>query len=207
MFQAAPGAAIAATIVACLAGIGAAVNLDLTLLSNTIPAAKGGRCMDGSMTGYYYRKGVPDTYVIWMHGGGGCSSEVTCKKWAKAKGSSKDFDRTQTGEHAGMAGDDCTTNPYFCNATAAIVPYCTGDGHRGNNTVASKATFGWIFDGHANFVAIIEELVSTRGLGNAKRILLTGNSAGGIGVFNNLDWQVKSKYIYYPTGTLRILYL
>ena len=57
MFQAAPGAAIAATIVACLAGIGAAANLDLTLLSNTIPAAKGGRCMDGSMTGYYYRKG------------------------------------------------------------------------------------------------------------------------------------------------------
>ena len=137
---------------------------------------------------------MPDTYVIWMHGGGGCSSEVTCKKWAKAKGSSKDFDRTQTGEHAGMAGDDCTTNPYFCNATAAIVPYCTGDGHRGNNTVASKATFGWIFDGHANFVAIIEELVSTRGLGNAKRILLTGNSAGGIGVFNNLDWQVFPKH-------------
>ena len=51
MFQAASSAAIAATIVACLAGIGAAANLDLTLLSNTIPAAKGGRCMDGSMTG------------------------------------------------------------------------------------------------------------------------------------------------------------
>lgn len=182
---------LVAVIAVCLAGIGAATPLKLTLLSDTIPAAKGGRCMDGSMTGYYFREGVPDTFVIFMHGGGGCYSEVTCKKWAKAKGSSKDLARTQSGDHAGVAGDNCSTNPYFCNATAAIVPYCTGDEHRGNNTVASEATFGWIFDGHANFVAIIEELVNTRGLGNAKRILLTGNSAGGLGVFYNLDWLAE----------------
>jgi len=177
-----------AAVAACLVGIGAATDLKLTLLADTLPAAQGGRCMDGSMTGYYYREGVPGTFVIFMHGGGGCSNQGTCKKWAAQKGSSKDFARTQNGDHAGMAGDDCSTNPYFCNATGVIVPYCTGDNHLGNNTVASKATFGWIFDGHANFVAIIEELVHTRGLGNAKRILLTGNSAGGIGVFFNLDW-------------------
>ena len=63
------------------AGIGALADvppsgyLHLTLLSDTLPAEKGGRCMDGSMTGYYYRKGVPDTYVIFIEGGGGCSSE------------------------------------------------------------------------------------------------------------------------------------
>ena len=34
------------------------------------PVAGGGRCMDGSMTGYYFRQGVSDTFVIYMHGGG-----------------------------------------------------------------------------------------------------------------------------------------
>ena len=182
----------AIVLLALLAAASAADNsseLTLTLLSDTIPAAKGGRCMDGSMTGYYFRQGVDtDTFVIFMHGSGGCSSQGTCKKWAAEKGSSKDFARTQSGDHAGVAGGDCATNPYFCNATAAIVPYCTGDSHRGNRTVASEATFGWIFDGHASFVAVIEELISTRGLGKAKRVLLTGSSAGGIGVFYNLDW-------------------
>ena len=49
---------------ACLAGaaaLGAPGDLKLTLLPDTLPAASGGRCMDGSMTGYYYRKGVADT--------------------------------------------------------------------------------------------------------------------------------------------------
>ena len=69
-----------------------------------------------------------------------------------------------------------------------MVPYCTGDSHRGNNTVASAKTWGFIFDGHASFAAVVEELIRTRGLGDAKRVLLTGSSAGGIGCLQNLDW-------------------
>ena len=59
------------------------------------------------------------------------------------------------------------------------MPYCTGDEHSGNNTAASAATWGFIFDGHASFVAIVNELIRTRGLDNAKHVLLTGDSAGG----------------------------
>jgi hypothetical protein len=102
---------------ACLAGaaaLGAPGDLKLTLLPDTLPAASGGRCMDGSMTGYYYRKGVADTYVIFIEGGGGCSSEATCKKWAAEKGSSRDFARTSLGTHYGVAVSNCTSNPYFC---------------------------------------------------------------------------------------------
>jgi len=163
-------------------------DLVLTLLSDTLPAAKGGRCMDGSMTGYYYRKGVPDTYVVFMHGGGGCSTKGSCKAWAAEKGSSKNWQRTALGTSYGVTVSNCTSNPYFCNATAAVVPYCTGDEHAGNNTVASAKTWGYIFDGHTSFTAVIEELIKTRGLADAKRVLLTGSSAGGIGALLNLDW-------------------
>ena len=100
--------------------VGAPGDLVLTLLSDTLPAAKGGRCMDGSMTGYYYRKGVADTYVVFMHGGGGCSTEATCKRWAAEKGSSKDWQRTALGTSYGVTVSNCTSNPYFCNATARL---------------------------------------------------------------------------------------
>ena len=162
--------------------------LTLTLLPDSFPADKGGRCMDGSMTGYYHRAGVPDTYVIFIEGGGGCSSEGTCKAWAKKAGSNKNMAKQTSGEHYGVSVADCSTNPYFCNATAVVVPYCTADEHRGNNTVASEKTWGWIFDGHLNFVAVIEEFIKSRGLGDAKRVLLSGSSAGGIGTLVNLDW-------------------
>ena len=177
-----------ACLVGATAALGAPGDLVLTLLPDTLPAASGGRCMDGSMTGYYYRKGAADTYVIFIEGGGGCSTEAKCKAWAAEKGSSKDFARTSLGTHYGVAVSNCTSNPYFCSATTAVVPYCTGDAHRGNNTVASAKTWGFIFDGHTSFVAIIEELIRTRGLGDAKRVLLTGSSAGGIGTLANLDW-------------------
>ena len=180
---------VAAALFTAIGAFGApAGDLKLTLLSDKLPASNGGRCMDGSMTGYFFRQGVPDTYVIFMEGGGGCSDEKTCKSWAKEKGSSKDFQRTSSGDKWGVAVSNCTANPYFCNATTAVVPYCTGDGHQGNNTVASADTWGWIFDGHTSFVAVVEELIKTRGLGDAKRVLLTGSSAGGMGVFHNLEW-------------------
>ena len=108
--------------VSSLADVPPSGYLHLTLLSDTLPADKGGRCMDGSMTGYYYRKGVPDTYVIFVEGGGGCRSEGTCKAWAKKAGSNTKMAKQTSGEHYGVSVADCNTNPYFCNATAAVVP-------------------------------------------------------------------------------------
>ena len=114
---------IVAALVAGLAGaLSNGGDLQLTLLPDTLPAASGGRCMDGSMTGYYFRQGATDTFVIFMHGGGGCSTEVKCKTWAKEKGTSKNWQPTSSGDLDSPTNPDCAVNPYFCNATAAIVP-------------------------------------------------------------------------------------
>ena len=50
----------------------AAGDMDLSLLPASLPSAKGGRCLDGSMAGYYYRQG-DDTFVIYLKGGGTCA--------------------------------------------------------------------------------------------------------------------------------------
>ena len=61
----------------------------------------------------------------------------------------------------------------------------------GNNTVPTATSWNLIFDGHANFVAIIDELKAKHGLGGAKNVLLTGGSAGGVGTFANADYLAE----------------
>lgn len=162
--------------------------MTLHLLPTTMPALAGGRCLDGTMAGYYLHEGTdPDLFVIYLKGGGACHDEASCQKRAKsALGSSSYWSATMAGKGAFSA--DCAANPDFCAATHVFVPYCTGDCHAGNNTSPSPTSWGLYFDGHANFAGIIAELKQQHGLGAAKKVLLTGASAGGIGTFKNVDF-------------------
>jgi O-palmitoleoyl-L-serine hydrolase len=167
---------------------GEADALTRQLLPSTIPAPAGGRCLDGTMAGYYLHKGTdPDLFVIYLKGGGACYDETSCTTRAKsALGSSSYWDATMVAK--GAYSSDCVANPDFCAATHVFVPYCTGDCHAGNNTAPSDSAWGLFFDGHANFAAIVAELQEQHGLAAAKKVLLTGGSAGGIGTFKNVDF-------------------
>ena len=63
-------------------------DMALHLLPSTTPV--GGRCLDGSMAGYYFRQGSdPSLFVINLKGGGACFSEADCTARSKtALGSS-----------------------------------------------------------------------------------------------------------------------
>ena len=176
-------------VVAVTASVGPSVaDMELSLLPSSTPAAKGGRCLDGSMAGYYHRQGsVAGRFVISIQGGGGCTDEESCTARAKTDlGSSKEWKKDQKGYQ--FLSTDCSANPGFCNATRVLVKYCTGDLHLGNHTAPTAASWGLIFDGHANFAAIIDDLESVHGLGAATEVLLTGDSAGGVGTFANADY-------------------
>ena len=62
--------------------------LTLQLLPAT--ATPGGRCLDGTMAGYFIHKGTdPELFVIYLKGGGACYDEGSCTARAKtALGSS-----------------------------------------------------------------------------------------------------------------------
>ena len=68
------------------------------------------------------------------------------------------------------------------------VPYCTGDTHRGTVDDPTELSYGYYFDGHLNFRAIVEKLIVDSGLGEADNVLLTGGSAGAVGALFNVDW-------------------
>ena len=163
--------------------------LDLFLLPES--TSPGGRCMDGTMAGYYIRNGSDeDLFIIDLRGGGRCTTKIECdKRNATNLGSSNDWAPALKGSI--LQNPNCELNPDFCNAMAVQIPYCTSDTHRGNVTEPSNETWGYYFDGHANFVAIIEKLILEHGLGDAKQVLLTGGSSGGIGTFFNIDWLAE----------------
>jgi hypothetical protein len=101
--------------------VSAGGDMDLSLLPSSLPSAKGGRCLDGSMAGYYYRQGSADTFVIYLKGGGACYDEASCTGRAKTDlGSSKSWSRAKLG--GGLQSADCSENPAFCNATAVYLP-------------------------------------------------------------------------------------
>lgn len=163
---------------------------DMFLESLPESTSPGGKCMDGSMAGYYIREGLDqDRFVIFLKGGGACSTKEDCDKRMNGKAllaSSENWEESIIGDT--FLSGNCNANPEFCEATAVYIPYCTGDTHRGTKTEASDDTFGYYFDGHLNFQAIVESLIINKGLSDATHVLITGGSAGGIGSFFNVDW-------------------
>lgn len=71
------------------------------------------------------------------------------------------------------------------------VPYCSQDLHTGQVLAPSAATWGFYFAGHFIFEAIVADLRAKAGLGKASDVILSGDSAGGIGVWPNLDWLAE----------------
>jgi hypothetical protein len=57
----------------------------------------------------------------------------------------------------------------------------------------SADIFGFYFSGHNSIEGRLEHLKATANLGNVTHILLSGQSAGGIGVYNNADY-IKNKF-------------
>jgi len=157
------------------------------LPSSTTP---GGHCMDGSMAGYYIRKGSdPNLFVIYLQGGGRCSDPIECERRVNTdRGSSINYPlTTKEGDFLNPA---CDKNPLFCKASAVFIPYCSSDGHMGT-AAKSEVPWGYYFEGRLNFKAVTERLASENGLHDTNEemmVLVTGKSAGGVGALTNVDW-------------------
>eukprot|EP01088_Endostelium_zonatum_P016587 TRINITY_DN4548_c0_g1_i1.p1 TRINITY_DN4548_c0_g1~~TRINITY_DN4548_c0_g1_i1.p1 ORF type:complete len:393 (+),score=41.73 TRINITY_DN4548_c0_g1_i1:13-1191(+) len=170
----------------------------------TIPNAQERRalCNDGSAYGFYFRKGSTNNWVFRLQGGGWCWDVPSCKsryEQSRYWMTSKDLLPTMTDSdcigpacHAGILSSNPTLNPYFHDSNHVYIWYCTSDSHLGNQT-ASTTTGGWSFLGKNVIQSVVEE-VSTNPSFNfrdALRVLITGDSAGGVGTLNNIQWMTS----------------
>jgi hypothetical protein len=166
-----------------------AASAPLTLLTD--PKA---RCMDGTLSGFYYQPSLVNNtkWVLYLQGGGECTTENACKGALNGPlGSSKFFPNTTDFDGAFYASDNKEGNPDFYDWNHVNIPYCSQDLHSGQILKPSAETWGLYFSGRFVFVAIIEALEGLTGIGglaSATEIIVTGASAGGIGVWYHLDW-------------------
>ncbi|KAA0173536.1 hypothetical protein FNF27_05031 [Cafeteria roenbergensis] len=161
----------------------------LTLLPKTTL----GKCLDGTPSGFYLSPSVTAAartkWILNLEGGGECASKDRCLSQLNGPlGSSKYFSKTWRMNQF-LISRDSKTNPATWDWNMVHLPYCTQDLWMGTRATPSNQSYGLSFAGHYVLDAVVTELLNLpNGLGQATEVILTGESAGGIGVTPNVDW-------------------
>lgn len=166
-----------------------ATTLTARFLSGVDPRAV---CVDGSPGAYYFAPGAStgaSTWIVHLEGGGWCYDDESCSKRCPEDTSaplcsSKSF--AETRELQGVFNAD---DAMLQAANKVFVPYCSSDGHMGNNEKDPSKRYR--FRGAVILQAILRDLVASRGLaakGTSHTIVWGGASAGARGAMVHLDF-------------------
>lgn len=155
-------------------------------------------CGDGSPTGIGVNPGTNDDLVIFLNGGGACSSGVTCFTWKTATTlgpfGSTEFN-AQLPQVQGTILDRAVTGNPFATSTLVYFPYCTGDVHGGDKVATYTDVPGTVHHmGHTNVLAFMKRLAAT--YTTPPHLAVTGSSAGGFGTLVNYQ-AIRA---YYPAA-------
>jgi ribosome maturation protein SDO1 len=154
------------------------------------------KCIDGTSAGFYTRPPSTEnstTWVIFLQGGGICPTRPDCADRALDPLGSSSFWADTLEVPPTILRGDVETNP-FRTAHHVYVPYCSGDAFAGNTTDDAGDTV-LEFRGHETVRAVVRTLLREWGMDEATHVLLTGESAGGLGTFQNADFvatQIKA---------------
>ncbi|KAK1399526.1 Pectin acetylesterase [Heracleum sosnowskyi] len=159
------------------------VNMTLVQNASTI----GAYCLDGSLPAYHLHRGFgagADNWLLQFEGGGWCNNVASCLDRAKThRGSTLYMDKMEV--FNGILSNNASRNPDFYNWNRVKIRYCDGASFSGNS-IFDNGTSLLYFRGQKIWEAIILDLLP-KGLGDAKKALLGGCSAGGLAVFLHCD--------------------
>lgn len=145
---------------------------------------EGTRCMDGSATGMGLNlDGASDQVLIYLEGGGACFNGFTCSGVAHPNGFGA-ADLESVAREVGDRGifDRSDPDNPFRDWNFVFLPYCSGDIFAG---AAEQGVGGRVQVGYENVGATLDALVPA--FAKARRVVLTGSSAGGFGALYNYD--------------------
>ncbi len=160
----------------------------------------GMRCQSSDEVGVMYNLADEEvfdgTLLIYLSGGGACFDAATCEGWKLDLygGQYQRFSPLDGAEAAAdpnlLAGQNSifarTDENPFENSHMIYVPYCTGDIHMGNNPDA-----GYVHNGYNNLTKVLSHVVPTAFGVEAKRVVLAGDSAGGLGAMLNYPRAIE----------------
>lgn len=152
------------------------------------------RCLDGTMAGYYVRKGISEQMLVFLEGGGWCYDQscsptdegtlTDCQKRSyKNLGSSKSWEKILPERKlTGMLSADPKANSVFHNWTLVYVPYCDGTSFSGDAVVSFKGR-----DLHFKGRKILDAVFQSLRLDVTKQLVVSGGSAGALAVLLHID--------------------
>jgi len=126
--------------------------------------------------------------VFSLQGGGECVNEIECKdRSLTTLGSSVNWTDTVKLRH--IQDVHAKYSPYMYDWNMVFVPYCSGDLHLGQVSVASSRTWGLVFNGHHIIEAVFKHL--QHHMEQSEMVVWSGESAGGIGCVAHVDWVAQ----------------
>jgi hypothetical protein len=139
-------------------------------------------------------------WIIQLQGGGECFDQATCSTRAAnmptlVSTASFQANPSSAFGQGGVLSSAPGTNPDFYDASMVQVLYCSSDDWSGAK--ASTTTYNpndpttWNFEGRAILNSVIADLKANRNFSAATEVMLTGDSAGGVGVFANTNLVAK----------------
>ncbi|KAF5905156.1 palmitoleoyl-protein carboxylesterase NOTUM [Clarias magur] len=143
-------------------------------------------CNDGTPAGYYLKESRGSRrWLLFLEGGWYCFNKQNCDTrydTMRRLMSSTRWPQTRTG--TGILSPKPEENPHWWNANMVFIPYCSSDVWSGASPKTDQNDYA--FMGSLIIQEVVKELL-TKGLDNAKVLLLAGSSAGGTGVLLNVD--------------------
>ncbi|KAL9959098.1 hypothetical protein ACROYT_G036181 [Oculina patagonica] len=160
-------------------------------------------CNDNSRAAFYIRPQSRKKWVVFFESGGFCASFEDCNERYSNKNSTMFMTSNILPDE--ITGRDLLSaskheNPTFSEYTHVLVPYCSSDLWLGLKTnpkepfhfVNDSSVDNFSFRGHTIFRSVFHDLLQQYNLSDAEEIILSGSSAGGIGVLNHADWVLNN---------------
>lgn len=164
-------------------------NVELVMLPFAVK--QGAVCLDGSPPGYYFRQGHgrgSNNWIIHFFGGAWCFDEESCFQRSKTRLGSSDFFPPHPPSLQGILSENDKVNPDFYDWNLVLLCYCDGASFTGYRAHPVNVNGRYIYmRGRKILEVIIDQLLKSE-FQKANRLLLSGTSAGSLGVMMNADF-------------------
>uniref|UniRef100_A0A674PAU4 Notum pectinacetylesterase 2 n=1 Tax=Takifugu rubripes TaxID=31033 RepID=A0A674PAU4_TAKRU len=140
-------------------------------------------CNDGTAAGFYLKESKGSRrWLLFLEGGWCCHSKETCNfRYQNIPRLMSSSGWPQTKRGTGILSSCAEENPHWHNANIVFIPYCSSDVWSG-----TSKNFCYAFMGSMIIREVIKDL-APKGMKQAKVVMLSGTSAGGIGVMLNIE--------------------
>ena len=164
-------------------------NVELVMLPFAVK--QGAMCLDGSAPGYYFRQGNgtgSNNWIIHFFGGAWCYDEESCFQRSKTRLGSSNFFPPHPPTLQGILSENEKVNPDFYNWNLVLLCYCDGASFTGYRSDPVHINGEYIYMRGRKILEVIIDQLLQSDFRKANRLLLSGTSAGSLGVTMNADF-------------------